>query len=115
MMMMMVVVVVAVVAVMMMTMMMIIMMMMMMMTMMMIIMMMMMMMHYDAVIIPHTIHHPQKLDKHDVAAMRRSKNLTGGDIVDKLVEGSATFEEKTGFSKAKYIRKKMKKHVFTVR
>ena len=47
--------------------------------------------------------------------MRRSKNLTGGDIVDKLVEGSATFEEKTGFSKAKYIRKKMKKHVFTVR
>jgi len=83
-----------------------------------------------------TLH--QKLDKDDVAAMRshvtshplfthahtchitrlplrRSSTTSGGDIVGKLVEGSATFEGKTGFSKAKYIRKKMQKHVHTVR
>lgn len=47
--------------------------------------------------------------------MRKSAEVTGSDIVEKLVEGSATFETKTGFSKAKYIRKKMQKHVFTVR
>jgi hypothetical protein len=55
------------------------------------------------------------LDKKDIGALRKSDNITGSDIVGKLVEGSATFETKTGFSKAKYIRKKMQKHVFTVR
>jgi hypothetical protein len=55
------------------------------------------------------------LDKKDIGAMRKSAEVTGSDIVEKLVEGSATFETKTGFSKAKYIRKKMQKHVFTVR
>jgi hypothetical protein len=56
-----------------------------------------------------------RLDKKDIGAMRKSAQVTGSDIVEKLVEGSATFETKTGFSKAKYIRKKMQKHVFTVR
>jgi len=56
-----------------------------------------------------------RLDKKDIGAMRRSAQVTGSDIVEKLVEGSASFETKTGFSKAKYIRKKMQKHVFTVR
>ena len=56
-----------------------------------------------------------RLDKKDIGALRRSDDVTGSDIVGKLVEGSATFETKTGFSKAKYIRKKMQKHVFTVR
>lgn len=57
----------------------------------------------------------QRLDKKEIGALRKSDNVTGSDIVGKLVEGSATFESKTGFSKAKYIRKKMQKHVFTVR
>ncbi len=56
-----------------------------------------------------------RLDKKDIGAMRNSAQVTGSDIVEKLVEGSASFETKTGFSKAKYIRKKMQKHVFTVR
>jgi tRNA (adenine-N(1)-)-methyltransferase non-catalytic subunit len=56
-----------------------------------------------------------RLDKKDIGAMRRSAELSGSAIVEKLVEGSATFESKTGFSKAKYIRKKMQKHVHTVR
>jgi hypothetical protein len=57
----------------------------------------------------------RRLDKKEIGALRKSDNVTGSDIVGKLVEGSATFESKTGFSKAKYIRKKMQKHVFTVR
>jgi hypothetical protein len=56
-----------------------------------------------------------RLDKKDIGALRRSDDITGSDIVGKLVEGSATFQTETGFSKAKYIRKKMQKHVFTVR
>ena len=52
----------------------------------------------------------QKLSKEDIYAMRE-EGVSGQKLVDKIVENSATFKEKTQFSQQKYISKKKKKHL----
>ncbi|KAK3749500.1 hypothetical protein QZH41_013480 [Actinostola sp. cb2023] len=51
----------------------------------------------------------QKLSRDDVVSLK-AQGVTGKDIVDQLVENSATFKDRTDFSKAKYRSKKSKKH-----
>ncbi|ORX84626.1 Gcd10p-domain-containing protein [Basidiobolus meristosporus CBS 931.73] len=56
----------------------------------------------------------QKLSQEDVEKLKET-GLEGGAIVETLVENHASFEKKTEYSKAKYIKKKEKKFkkVFT--
>ncbi|CAH1791433.1 unnamed protein product [Owenia fusiformis] len=52
----------------------------------------------------------QKLSRDEIVEMKK-EGLRGQEIVDQLVENSATFKIKTEFSQEKYIKKKKKKHV----
>jgi len=51
----------------------------------------------------------QKLQVQEIEQMRQ-EGTHGSDIVVKLIENSATFDQKTEFSKAKYIKKKQQKY-----
>jgi len=52
----------------------------------------------------------QKLKKEDIQSMEED-GVTGNDIIQKLVVNSSTFNERTEYSKAKYVQKKKKKYV----
>ncbi|XP_078349734.1 tRNA (adenine(58)-N(1))-methyltransferase non-catalytic subunit TRM6-like [Oculina patagonica] len=52
----------------------------------------------------------QKLSRDEIMNLK-AQGVSGKDIVEHLVENSATFKERTQFSQAKYKKKKMKKHV----
>ena len=47
---------------------------------------------------------------HDTVNSLKRKGTSGDDIVQSIVQSSATFESKTAFSQAKYLKKKAKKH-----
>lgn len=57
----------------------------------------------------------QKLSKEEIDEFH-VKGITGTDIVDQLVQNSATFRDKTVFSQQKYLKKKKQKYVarFTI-
>ena len=50
----------------------------------------------------------QKLSKEEIMSLR-GEGKAGDEIIKQLVENSATFEDRTEFSKAKYLKKKKKK------
>ncbi|XP_057308812.1 tRNA (adenine(58)-N(1))-methyltransferase non-catalytic subunit TRM6-like [Hydractinia symbiolongicarpus] len=52
----------------------------------------------------------QKLSKDEIMSLRDT-GKTGEEIVQTLVDNSATFKDRTEFSKAKYIKKKKKKYL----
>lgn len=52
----------------------------------------------------------QKLSRDEIMNLK-AQGVSGKDIVEHLVENSATFKERTQFSQAKYKNKKLKKHV----
>ena len=54
--------------------------------------------------------HNQKLSKDDIKSMEKD-GVSGTDIIQGLVENSATFRNRTEYSKAKYVQKKKKKYV----
>ena len=51
----------------------------------------------------------QKLSKDDIINMRE-EGVSGHEIVEKLIENSDTFQQKTKFSQAKFLKKKAKKY-----
>ena len=51
----------------------------------------------------------QKLSKQEIVKMRED-GVDGKEIVEKLIENSETFQNKTKFSKAKFLKKKAKKY-----
>lgn len=52
----------------------------------------------------------QKLSAEDITELKDS-GATGEEIVSKLVENSATYKDKTEYSKEKYVKKKKRKYV----
>eukprot|EP00112_Aurelia_sp_Birch-Aquarium-sp1_P004068 Seg1461.3 transcript_id=Seg1461.3/GoldUCD/mRNA.D3Y31 product="tRNA adenine58-N1-methyltransferase" protein_id=Seg1461.3/GoldUCD/D3Y31 len=52
----------------------------------------------------------QKMSKDDIMKLKE-EGVTGQQIIDKIVDNSATFQEKSNYSKAKYLKKKKKKHL----
>ncbi|TNN20773.1 tRNA (adenine(58)-N(1))-methyltransferase non-catalytic subunit TRM6 [Schistosoma japonicum] len=52
----------------------------------------------------------QKLSGSSIEELRRN-GVSGQDILDQLIEGSATFEQKTQFSQQKYLKKKKNRHL----
>lgn len=54
--------------------------------------------------------HNQKLSKEDIQSMEK-EGISGNEIIQELVENSSTFNERTEYSKAKYVQKKKKKYV----
>ncbi|KAK0050136.1 tRNA (adenine(58)-N(1))-methyltransferase non-catalytic subunit TRM6 [Biomphalaria pfeifferi] len=52
----------------------------------------------------------QKMRLEDIQKMK-SDGLSGEKIIEELVENSETFDSKTNFSQAKYLKKKKKKHL----
>lgn len=52
----------------------------------------------------------QKLDKKTIMGFRE-EGMAGEKIVEKLIENSATFKDRTEFSQAKYLKKKEKKYM----
>ncbi|XP_048259908.1 tRNA (adenine(58)-N(1))-methyltransferase non-catalytic subunit TRM6-like [Haliotis rufescens] len=53
----------------------------------------------------------QKLSQDDILKMKE-EGKKGEEIIQELITNSETFENKTEYSQRKYLRKKMKKHVF---
>lgn len=53
----------------------------------------------------------QKLSREEIMAMRDKDGLNGNEIVDKLIENSASFSGKTEYSQEKYIKKKKEKYL----
>ncbi|KAL3921653.1 MAG: hypothetical protein SGILL_002635 [Bacillariaceae sp.] len=51
----------------------------------------------------------QRLEYHEIEELKNS-GAHGSEIIDKLIQNSATFDQKTEFSKAKWIARKQKKH-----
>jgi len=51
----------------------------------------------------------QKLSHEEILEMQR-KGVEGQDIIKALVDNSASFQSKTEFSQAKYIKKKQQKY-----
>ena len=51
----------------------------------------------------------QKLSKDEIVSMRE-EGKAGHEIVEKLIENSETFQQKTKFSQAKFLKKKAKKY-----
>jgi tRNA (adenine-N(1)-)-methyltransferase non-catalytic subunit len=51
----------------------------------------------------------QKLSKEDIDKLKNMDELTGTEIIDKLIENSASFETKTEYSQEKYLKKKREK------
>lgn len=52
----------------------------------------------------------QKLDQDDITAIKKS-GASGAEIIAKLVQSSATFDQKTIFSQQKYLKKKQQKYI----
>jgi tRNA (adenine-N(1)-)-methyltransferase non-catalytic subunit len=52
----------------------------------------------------------QRLSSQELEQMKADTQLTGRDIVHAIIQNSATFSDKTPFSKAKYIQKKLQKY-----
>ena len=52
----------------------------------------------------------QKLSKEDIMSLQE-EGVTGKEIIQELIENSSTFNERSEFSKAKYLQKKKKKYV----
>lgn len=52
----------------------------------------------------------QKLSQEEILEMQR-KGVEGQDIIKALIDNSASFQNKTEFSQAKYIKKKQQKYV----
>ena len=50
----------------------------------------------------------QKISRDDIIEMRE-QGVSGENIIDKLIEHSATFKDKTDFAQQKYIKKKKTK------
>lgn len=50
----------------------------------------------------------QKMSRDEIMKLK-TEGMDGSEIVEKLVDSSATFKEKTVYSQAKYIKKKKKK------
>lgn len=59
--------------------------------------------------------HSQKLQRDDIASLK-DQGVTGEGIIEQLVDNSASFENKTSYSQAKYLKKKMERHLtrFTI-
>ncbi|KAL4239032.1 tRNA (adenine(58)-N(1))-methyltransferase non-catalytic subunit TRM6 [Mactra antiquata] len=57
----------------------------------------------------------QKLKQEEIEQMKKD-GISGAHLIDQLIENSATFQSKTEFSQAKWVKKKKKKHLnqFTV-
>jgi tRNA (adenine-N(1)-)-methyltransferase non-catalytic subunit len=53
----------------------------------------------------------QKMTSEDIERLKTHDDLSGNDIIDKLIENSASFNTKTEFSQEKYIKKKKDKWV----
>ncbi|XP_046567117.1 tRNA (adenine(58)-N(1))-methyltransferase non-catalytic subunit TRM6-like [Haliotis rubra] len=53
----------------------------------------------------------QKLSQDDILKMKED-GKKGEEIIQELITNSETFENKTEYSQRKYLRKKMKKHIF---
>ncbi|GMI48758.1 hypothetical protein TrCOL_g11156 [Triparma columacea] len=56
----------------------------------------------------------QKIKQDDIQKMKEA-GKSGTDIINELISSSETFEGKTEFSKAKYIKRKVKKYVLRAR
>ncbi len=52
----------------------------------------------------------QKITEEDIVQMRSDPSISGSTIIKTIIQNSATFESKTSFSKAKYIKRKQMKH-----
>ncbi|XP_041469150.1 tRNA (adenine(58)-N(1))-methyltransferase non-catalytic subunit TRM6-like [Lytechinus variegatus] len=52
----------------------------------------------------------QKLDKDDIMDLK-GQGKSGQEIIDQLIENSSSFNERTVYSKAKYLKKKRNKHI----
>ena len=52
----------------------------------------------------------QTMTADELHKMRSDPSLTGSEIVEKIIQNSASFQNKTTFSKAKYIKKKQMKY-----
>ena len=50
----------------------------------------------------------QKMSRDDIMKLKE-EGVTGQQIIDKIVDSSATFQEKSNYSRAKYLKKKKKK------
>ena len=50
----------------------------------------------------------QKLSRDDIMSLRQ-EGVEGETIIQEIVDNSATFKDRTDYSKAKYIKKKKKK------
>jgi len=53
----------------------------------------------------------QKLSKDDIEKMKATEELSGTQIIDKLIENSSSFSQKTQYSQQKYIKKKKDKYL----
>jgi tRNA (adenine-N(1)-)-methyltransferase non-catalytic subunit len=51
----------------------------------------------------------QKMTSDDIERLKKLDDLSGHDIIGKLIENSDTFKTKTEFSQEKYIKKKKEK------
>ncbi|ESO87742.1 hypothetical protein LOTGIDRAFT_234974 [Lottia gigantea] len=56
----------------------------------------------------------QRIKQDEILKMKEA-GISGEEIVDKLIENSQTFQNKTEFSQEKYIKKKKEKHVAVIR
>ncbi len=52
----------------------------------------------------------QKMTSDDIERLKTMDDLSGHDIIDRLIENSASFNTKTEFSQEKYIKKKKDKY-----
>jgi tRNA (adenine-N(1)-)-methyltransferase non-catalytic subunit len=52
----------------------------------------------------------QKLSMQDIDRLKNMEELSGHEIIDKLIENSASFHDKTEYSQEKYIKKKKEKY-----
>jgi len=53
----------------------------------------------------------QKLTSDEIESMKKNDDITGTEIIDKLIENSASFNQKTEYSQEKYIKKKKEKYL----
>ncbi|KAL6080086.1 tRNA (adenine(58)-N(1))-methyltransferase non-catalytic subunit TRM6 [Balamuthia mandrillaris] len=56
----------------------------------------------------------QKLSQEEILEMKR-KGVEGEEIIKALIQNSVSFEQKTEFSQAKWVKKKQQKYIFVVR
>jgi tRNA (adenine-N(1)-)-methyltransferase non-catalytic subunit len=53
----------------------------------------------------------QKLSRDDIEKMKTAEDMSGNEIIGKLIENSASFQNKTQYSQEKYIKKKKDKYL----